>query len=96
MRKEERKYVSRPAKIELPGGRLEACRIANASHEGMLLVVLDSEWLPKSFIVHDIFSEARWPVEVMWTLPNRAGVRFTDPAARTLLKNRPFEFAKHI
>lgn len=87
MRKEERKPVSRAARIELDSGRSLPCRITDVSSGGALLTVPDSEWLPKTFVIHDTFSDTRRQVQVMWTSPDRAGVRYIDrkvaaPAAR--------------
>jgi hypothetical protein len=78
MRKEERKPVSRPARLELGEGKVVPCRIADLSSGGALLMVSDSEWLPKTFILYDTFSDTRRQVQLMWTSPNRAGVRYLD------------------
>ncbi|RUO98606.1 PilZ domain-containing protein [Hyphomicrobium sp.] len=79
MRKEERQPVSRPARIELDDGKSLACRIADVSSGGALLLVPDSEWLPKTFILHETFTNTRRRVQVRWTSPNRVGVRYIDP-----------------
>src|SRR5690242_8858357 len=104
MRREERQPVSRPARIELDEGKSLACRIADISSGGALLIVPDSEWLPKSFIVHETFSNTRRRVQVMWTSPNRVGVRYVDsaPAAGTTARpatsavRKPTGFGKRV
>lgn len=96
MRKEERQPVSRPARIELGEGRSLACRIADTSRGGALLVVPDSEWLPKSFIVYDTFSDTRRMVQVRWTSPNRVGVRYIDAGGTVPAARKPTGFGKRV
>ncbi|HML28863.1 MAG TPA: PilZ domain-containing protein [Hyphomicrobium sp.] len=96
MRKEERQPVSRPARIELGEGRSIACRIADTSRGGALLLVPDSEWLPKSFALYDTFSDTRRLVQVMWTSPYRSGVRYIDPARTVSAVRKPTGFGKRV
>jgi hypothetical protein len=81
MRKEQRKIVARSASIDLGDKGTVNCRIADMSRGGALLLVSDSEWLPKSFPLIDIFARMKRPVGVAWTASNRAGVRFLDASA---------------
>jgi hypothetical protein len=96
MRKEERKPVSRPAKIELGEGQVLTCRIADTSRGGALLLVENSEWLPKSFVIHDTFSGSRRRVRVKWTSPNRAGVQYVDADIDVPAARRSAGFGKRI
>jgi hypothetical protein len=95
MRREERKSVSRPAKIELDEGQVLPCRIADTSRGGALLLIENSEWLPKSFIIHDTFAGTRRRVRIRWTSPNRAGVQYIDADA-TASKARSVGFGKRV
>jgi hypothetical protein len=96
MRREERKPVSRPAKIELGEGQILTCRIADTSRGGALLLIENSEWLPKSFIIHDTFSGTRRRVRVRWTSPNRAGVQYVDAALAATTAPRSVGFGKRV
>lgn len=96
MRREERKPVSRPAKIELGEGQVLSCRIADTSRGGALLLVENSEWLPKSFVINDTFSGTRRRVRVKWTSPNRVGVQYVDAATAAPTANRSVGFGKRI
>lgn len=92
MRREERQRVSRPARIELDNGSIVLCRIANVSRGGALLLVPDSEWLPKTFHLTDTFSNIRREVRIVWTSPNCAGLRYID--ARAAPQKRQIGFGK--
>jgi PilZ domain-containing protein len=76
MRTEKRQQVGRPARIEIEGGNIIACRIANLSPGGALLLVSESEWLPPVFDLVDVFSDTRRTVRVAWAFSGRAGIRF--------------------
>ena len=76
MRTEKRQQVGRPARIEVEGGNIIACRIANLSPGGALLLVSESEWLPPVFDLVDVFANSRRTVRVAWAFSARAGVRF--------------------
>ncbi len=78
MRKQTRTPVSRPARIELEDGKSISCRIADVSTRGALLIVSDAEWLPKHFMLADIFRGIRRQVRIVWTSPHRAGIEFLD------------------
>ena len=78
MRKEQRKSVGRSARIELDDKRRLHCLIANISTGGALLLVRDSEYLPKTFLLIDVFTEMSRRVAIVWTGSHRAGVRFLD------------------
>jgi hypothetical protein len=81
MRKEERQQARRPARIELGNGQTQTCRIANVSRGGALLLIPDSEWLPKEFKLVDTFTGTRREVRVVWTASNRAGVQYVSGSA---------------
>jgi hypothetical protein len=76
MRKWDRQKVGRPARVELGNGLTQTCLIANVSRGGALLIVPDSEWLPKDLNLIDAFKGTRRQVHVVWTAPNRAGVQY--------------------
>jgi len=96
MRKQDRQPVSRPAQIELGDGKWLSCRVADVSEGGSLLIVPDSEWLPKSFVLHDTFLNTRRQVQVMWTSPNRAGVRYIGGAPIVPTARKPAGFGKRV
>jgi hypothetical protein len=79
MRREDRKLVGRPARIEMDDGKVLQCRIANVSSGGALLIVFECEWLPKRFRLFDVFSSTGRHVELIWTEGNKVGVRFIEP-----------------
>ncbi|MBS0253006.1 MAG: PilZ domain-containing protein [Proteobacteria bacterium] len=95
MRREERKPVSRPAKIELGEGQVLSCRIADTSRGGALLLIENAEWLPKSFVINDTFSGTRRRVRVRWTSPNRVGVQYVDAGAAPMA-HRSVGFGKRV
>ena len=68
--------MGRPARVELGNGLIQTCRIANVSRGGALLIVPDSQWLPKDLNLIDAFKGTRRRVRVVWTAPNRAGVQY--------------------
>jgi len=76
MRRQERQNVSRPARIDFGNGNVLACRIADISAGGALLLVENTEWMPKTFVLIDAFAKTRREVRVAWTSANRVGVRF--------------------
>lgn len=82
MRRELRRNVSRPARIDLGNGRILPCRIGDISRNGALLVIPDSEWLPKEFILIDTFAGTERWVRIAWTSPNKAGVKYLDSGPR--------------
>lgn len=81
MRKETRQPVSRPGRIETDDGKTFACRIADISTGGALLLIPDGEWLPKQFALVDVFQGTRREVCVRWTAPNKIGVAFIGGGA---------------
>jgi hypothetical protein len=76
MRRETRQPVSRPGRLELGNGKTVSCRIADLSRGGALLLVPDGEWLPQAFALVDIFQNTKREVRVVWTAPNKIGVKF--------------------
>ena len=94
-RREPRQEVSRPARIEIGDGRIVMCRIANIARRGALLLVDESEWLPKFFELFDKFSGSRWEAQVMWTSQNRAGVRFLS-GVRAATEKKTVGFGKRV
>ncbi len=73
MRKETRQPVSRSGRIETEEGQNLACRITDISTGGALLLISDGEWLPKQFVLVDIFQGTRREVQVIWAAPERVG-----------------------
>ena len=78
MRKEPRQPVARTARIKLDGNRVLTCRISNLSSSGALLVIEDTEWLPKTFDLFDVFAGTTRQVRLAWRKPGCVGVRFLD------------------
>ncbi len=76
MRKESRQPVSRPGRIETREGQKLACRIADISTGGALLLISHGEWLPKEFVLVDIFQGTKREVQVVWAAPERVGVKY--------------------
>lgn len=76
MRRETRQPVSRPGRIELASGTTFSCRIADLSSGGALLILSNGEWLPKQFVLVDTFDGTKREVQIVWTAPDRLGVRF--------------------
>ena len=90
MRRENRQVVSRPARVELGEGNVIQCRIANLSPGGAMLIMPNSEWLPQTFLLVDTFSNIRREVRLMWTAPDRAGVRFIAGGIAPTVKRNEF------
>jgi hypothetical protein len=81
MRKEQRVTVGRPGRIDLGEDRFIACRICNISPGGALLLVENSELLPATFALTDVFATTKRRVRIAWRGGDHIGVRFLDPLA---------------
>lgn len=81
MRRERRDPVNRSARIDLGGNQTLTCRILNLSRGGALLLVPNSEWLPKTCSLIDVFTGTTRQIAVVWRGANCAGVRFLDAPA---------------
>ncbi len=78
MRRHERLQVSWPARIEVDGGNVLQCRIANISRGGALLLLPESESLPDFFHLVDLKTDDRREVRKVWAGANRVGVQYID------------------
>ncbi len=78
MRRDERQSVNRAARIELADGKTFQCRIANVSRGGALLLVPDSETLPRFFHVVDLSLDEKREVRNVWAERGRVGVSYID------------------
>jgi PilZ domain len=92
MRKETRQPVSRPGRIETEDGNTLPCRIADISKGGALLLIPDGEWLPKQFVLVDVFQGTRRQVRVRWAAPDKVGVAFIGDDAPA--RKKPTGFGK--
>jgi hypothetical protein len=54
------------------------------------LLVANSEWLPRSFVLIDNFAGTKRDVRVAWTGPDQAGVRYVDETTPTARKPSGF------
>jgi hypothetical protein len=79
-RQDERKPVSRSAKIKLGDGKTMPCRISDISRGGAKLTVEHTEWLPHVFELHDTFAGTDCLVKIMWRSETSVGVRFVERA----------------